>query len=350
MKSAISPLAYLIDDESLQIILDGLNSEEAVKLLYLGIDILGLDRDLAYQIEKDNSVKQMITHFSSCCREDNQQRSHIVKAALEYPNKVIFMESEKIDFNPQKSVVSTKKKMPTPNIRKKENNINLATLKSSQVKANEQQEEIIDNCLKGIQVDAFAGTGKSTTCKMILDKLGHDNSLYTAFLSQNIEDAKEKITRNAVTQDGLAKRFVLEHTSFKDIFIFNSRKGAPVYPMKDVLGFDMRLNIGAKVIKQYGVAKLINDTVANYCTSSEDEFFDKNVPQEVTIVQTRKKIHSWAMAYWDYLLSGKATSEHSVTFIHLMKFWSLSPHITIPDKYRNIIVDEAPCVRIVVTP
>ncbi|OOE98001.1 hypothetical protein BZG78_10270 [Salinivibrio sp. MA351] len=40
-------------------------------------------------------------------------------------------------------------------------------------------------------------------------------------------------------------------------------------------------------------------------------------------------------------MSGRATSEHATTFHHLMKYWSLSPFISMSDEYENIIIDEA---------
>ncbi|KII79255.1 UvrD-helicase domain-containing protein [Vibrio renipiscarius] len=347
MKRSLSPLAYLIDDELLNILLNKLDDEEHLILLKLGVDVIGLGRDIVYKAKKDLAVKDVILHLASVFKMDEQQRLKLLDASLIYVSapklESEFTSEPRVLLEPEftDTQLDSENKQNSKSIASSLKRRGYSKAYKDGVKPNSQQESIINNCSKGLQVDAFAGTGKSTTSRMVVNELGHETCLYTAFLSKNIVDAKEKITPNAVSQDGLAVRHALKDSRFEDIFTYTPRGGAPVYSMRDVLGFETRLDIGTKKIRQHGVAKLINDTVYNYCSSSDNSFHEYFVPNHVLDPVVRSQIHNWAMKYWEYLMSGRATKEHSVSFSHLMKYWALTPSITIPDKYQSIIIDEA---------
>jgi len=310
-------------------ILDGLSTKQHIELFTLGISLLDLEQSLIEQAKKDGNVTEFLTYISNLCTSDKSLTDVIIKNIME--EKRVSTRNDIVETE----IVgpATKKQVPT------RNKIAPRIKAISKLLPNQEQENIVNNCRKGIKVKAFAGTGKSTASRLIIDELGDEKSLYTTFLKQNINDAKSKITNNAFTQDSLACKFALEHAPFKEIF--KPGQYSNVYKMKDVVGFDLRFDIGVKKIQQQGVARLINDTISIYSRSCDFEMLDMHVPSQVIIPESRQKILRWAQTYWDYLMSGRATSEHATTFHHLMKFWSLSPSISMDDVYQNIIVDEA---------
>ena len=61
------------------------------------------------------------------------------------------------------------------------------------MKATQEQQIAIDCARKGapLAIEAMAGTGKSTTLKMVANALGGRRMLYTAFSAAVIADAKK---------------------------------------------------------------------------------------------------------------------------------------------------------------
>lgn len=330
MIGAITSVTFLVEKKFLRLILGRLNVCELKKLMEIGIRAVGMDRAVIDSAKSKDELCEAIEYLAVRFKED----SHQVDALLAVAAQSL---SEYEEVNSQRQVRdSSTRKINLTSIITSKNSLN--------IKANDQQKEIVDNCEKGIQINAFAGTGKSTTCKLMIDRLGERNSLYTSFLVENRDDARRKITskKHAHTQDGLAVQYALKHSPFKDIFNYKGNWSAPVHHMNDVIGSGIRLDIGyGRKVQKQGIAKLVTRTLLDYCQSHYSDFDDRFVPNSVVNPSARSKILLWSRNYWDYLLSGRAGTEHSTTYSHLMKFWSLSPEISISDDYTNIIVDEA---------
>ncbi|MGY5581497.1 UvrD-helicase domain-containing protein [Vibrio cincinnatiensis] len=333
MMGAITPVTFLVEEEFLRRLLDRLNMGELKKLMEIGIRAVGMDRAIVDSPKSKEELCEAIEYLAARFKEDpHQVNALLAVAAQQVPP---FPENEEVIAQQQNRALSERKISLT----------SIVTSKTSlNIKANRQQVEIVENCEKGIQINAFAGTGKSTTCKLMIDRLGTGNSLYTSFLTENRDEARRKITskKHAHTQDGLAVQYALKHAPFKGIFNYKGNWSAPVYHMKDVIGSAIRLEIGhGRKVQQQGIAKLVTKTLLDYCQSHHNDLDDQFVPNSVINPAARSKILLWSRNYWDYLLSGRAGTEHSTTYAHLMKYWSLNPEISMSDEYSNIIVDEA---------
>ncbi|MDA0147155.1 UvrD-helicase domain-containing protein [Vibrio sp. LaRot3] len=333
MIGAITSVTFLVEEKLLRLILDRLSVCELKKLMEIGVRAVGMDSAIIDSPKSKDEFCEAIEYLAARFKEDPHQVNALLAVSAQQLQS--FPDNKEANSQLQTRDLSERK-------------INLTSIVTSKnslnIKANKQQEEIVENCERGIQINAFAGTGKSTTCKLMIDRLGERNSLYTSFLTENRDDARRKITskRHAHTQDGLAVQYALEHAPFKHIFNYKGNWSAPVYQMKDVIGSAIRLEIGhGRKIQQHGIAKLVTRTLLDYCQSLYSDLDDRFVPNSVINPSARSKILSWSRNYWDYLLSGRAGTEHSATYSHLMKFWSLRPEISMSDDYTNIIVDEA---------
>lgn len=338
----ISPLAYLLEAPLLELLLKKSSQEQRASLLEYGVMLIGLEQMVITKAVESDTVNDVILHLSRSFKDDKLYQEKFLAASLENTlNIPQWPASDPAENSTEKAWRINKPTETTLIDSSKHKNSPRKKAPALQLKPNAQQENIINHCAKGIQVEAFAGAGKSTTCKLIIHELGIENSLYTAFLKKNVEEAQEKITMNAFTQDSLATRFVLNQTRFDSVFDFAPRGNIPSAEMKNVLGLDQRLDTGTKKTNLLGIAKLVHETVSNYCHSSEDEFTVAHVPAQITSPAAQSKIYRWAIDYWHFLISGNADAPHYLTFNHLMKYWSLTPGITLPDHFKNIVIDEA---------
>ena len=338
----ISLLAYLLEAPLLHLLLNKASNHEKIALLEYGVLLIGLDKQVITKAVESDTVDEAILHLSLSFKEDKNYQEKFILAELandlnisdwiasSAPEKAA--PAEPCAPKTSKTVTTGYHKRTSPPRPK---------MPALRLKPNAQQENIINHCANGLQVEAFAGAGKSTTCNLIINELGIENCLYTAFLSRNVEEAREKITAHAFTQDSLATRTVLKQSSFQEIFEFNPRGNIPAAEMKNVLGLDQRLDTGTKKTNLFGIAKLVIEAVNNYCNSAEDTFTVTHVPAQVTSPAAQLKIYQWANDYWHYLISGNADAPHYITYNHLMKYWSLTPRISLPDTFKNIIIDEA---------
>lgn len=205
----------------------------------------------------------------------------------------------------------------------------------------QEQQEIVDCCNSDLIVDAFAGSGKTTVAGFIIDKLGVEKTLYTAFLTENIKEARGKLTKHAFTQDGLALQTVLSKSPFKDLFS-HDKKYSRAEVVRDKLGFPEKMNLGNRQAKLWLISRLVQDTVSCFCQSQDERIELFHVPLSVPGEEARQKIMSFAINYWDLLCSGAGGDEsHVVRYQHVMKYWSMNPHIQLSDGYENIIMDES---------
>ncbi|WP_338726428.1 UvrD-helicase domain-containing protein [Shewanella baltica] len=205
-----------------------------------------------------------------------------------------------------------------------------------------EQQQALDLCDDGILVNSFAGTGKTTFSGQVAEKLGYEKTLYAAFLRENVSEAKERVTKQAYTQDALAFHFALKQSPFiNSLDPKLSKKQSDAGALQMLLGLPTKLDLGGKIVKYYVLSMLIQETVNNFCCSVESEVSTIHVPKQVLSSQATQQIMLWARAYWEFLISRQNHDKHIIKFPHLMKFWAMRPDIQLPQKYANIIVDEA---------
>lgn len=120
-----------------------------------------------------------------------------------------------------------------------------------------------------------------------------------------------------------------------------SRKHSNANAVQMVLGLPPKIDLGGKTVKFYLLSRLVQDTVYNFCNSTDISISAQHVPKQVVSPQTLEMIQRWSGAYWDFLISNKEHQDHIVKFHHLMKYWAMRPDIQLPEHYSNIIVDEA---------
>ncbi|GFD71021.1 DNA helicase [Tenacibaculum sp. KUL113] len=283
--------------------------------------------------------------------------SEQVKETADFDEKLIleFLESSKFYDTTEKALVvdtsinslSTEDSKSTTKISFQDKlcpppNLYNATVRFNVQKPTLEQQEALDLCSGGILVNSFAGTGKTTFSGQVAEKLGYDNTLYTAFLKENASEARERVTKQAYTQDALAYHYVLKCSPFKDSLNPKlAKKHSDATALQMLLGLPVKLDLGGKTVKSYVISRLIQETVYNFCNSIEEEVSVAHVPKQVFSAQAVKQIRVWATAYWDFLISSRNHDKHIIKFSHLMKFWALRPDIQLPYEFSNFIVDEA---------
>ncbi len=222
------------------------------------------------------------------------------------------------------------------------NQIYTSSVKFHVRKPTPEQREALELCGEGILVNSFAGTGKTTFSGQVAEKLGYENTLYTAFLKENASEARERVTRQAHTQDALAYHYVLKRSPFENSLNPKlSRKHSDARALQMLLGLPMKMDLGGKTVSSYVISRLIQEAVYNFCNSIEKEVSIAHVPKQVFSAQAAEQIRVWATTYWDFLVSSRKHDKHIIKFSHLMKFWALRPDIQLPHEFSNIIIDEA---------
>lgn len=282
--------------------------------------------------EHENFESDILNHLISLLKDENQSPPDYVPS---YTKPIVF-KSDKIAAK-KNSVLSYENKLSPAKRKftsmKAKFNVRNPTL---------EQQEALDLCDSGILVNSFAGTGKTTFSGQVAEKLGYEKTLYTAFLKENASEAKERVTTQAFTQDSLAYKFALKQSPFMNSLDPKlSRKQSDAGALQMLLGLPMKLDLGENIVKYYTLSRLVQDTVYNFCSSVESEVSIIHVPKQVLSSQAAQKIMHWATSYWEFLISQKNHDKHIINFSHLMKFWAMRPDIQLPQKYANIIVDEA---------
>lgn len=280
-----------------------------------------------YDNYSEKDLSQSILYMSSVCKRQDEIRLKILNG---------YVESDDIDkWSPRPRKTNYNNGCVKSKIKKFEPKIIF-----SDIKPNNQQEVIIEHCHDNVKVDSFAGAGKSTLSSMIVQELGVEKTIYTAYLNENINDAKLRITSNAHTQCSLALKYALPASNMRHSFV-KTAKAPNASSLLNVIGFEHRLDIGNKVVNYQSISSLIHKTVLNYCMSTSHDINNTHIPILVTDLAAKIKLIKWAKVYWDCLLSGRNHSEFKVGFQHIMKYWSLSPRIQLDESFYNIILDEA---------
>jgi energy-coupling factor transporter ATP-binding protein EcfA2 len=231
------------------------------------------------------------------------------------------------------------------------------------IEPSKQQQDIIDEVASGktMAVLAYAGTGKSTTLRMIAEAYPDKKFLYVVYNKSQQEEAVKKMPLNVEvrTGDSLAWTFVSSvYQDYGRILSDRKRGDDPHYLLKskDIaqhFGFD-RYAVTKSIIGEKGsfdknytltihqTVKHIQRAIERFCSSEDLEInidhFDKMFTYPPGVVYD-------ANAMWEDIknLSGRM----KIGFPHIAKLWALkNPDLSTSDKnssikYDALMIDEA---------
>jgi hypothetical protein len=194
-----------------------------------------------------------------------------------------------------------------------------------------------------IAVNALAGTGKTTTLRLISEAVAPKRGHYVAFNKAIVDDAKSKFSSNinCVTAHGLAYRSVG--------YRFKNRFDSPRVSWKDLAsyfdmeGFGFKSPSGSHYFEPFQMAKYASGAIWGFCKSTATEIGFEHVPV-IPLVQVSEEVRndfcvqiiSGAQSMWKDLLEvdGYMKFEHD----HYLKMWQLGKPLIPGD---IILFDEA---------
>lgn len=194
-----------------------------------------------------------------------------------------------------------------------------------------------------IAVNALAGTGKTTTLRLISNAVHPKRGHYIAFNKAIVDEAKSKFSSNinCVTAHGLAYRSVG--------YRFKKRFDSPRVSWKDLAsyfeieGFGFKSPTGSHYFEPFQMAKYASAVVSSFCKSTAAEIGIEHVPL-IPLVQVSEEVRNefcvrvvlGAQSMWTDLLEvdGHMKFEHD----HYLKMWQLGTPVIPGD---IILFDEA---------
>lgn len=152
------------------------------------------------------------------------------------------------------------------------------------MKPNSEQQAIIDTFLShtgSIAVNALAGTGKTTTLKMLAGAAPQQRMQYLAFNRAIADDAKAKMPGNVevATMHSLAYRAMKPDRDRLEMRL-NGGFVAQKLSLKPV---SVRLDFGDFLLTPAQLGSAVMATVAKYCNSSDLDLTKKHVPSWRTV-------------------------------------------------------------------
>ena len=193
-------------------------------------------------------------------------------------------------------------------------------------------------------VQALAGTGKTTTLKLLAEALSNKKGTYIAFNTSIVSEAKTKFPSNVNCRTAHSLAFAAVGYNFKDR-IDNSKRVTfrQIANWMDAPKIAFQYGKTGHVLESDRVAQLVMQCVSNYCKSVETELSDIHVEVPFPLSLDKKqstafiaKVVPLAQKAWDDL----KLQEGFLNFKHdyYLKMWQLaSPKI----KGDFILFDEA---------
>lgn len=214
------------------------------------------------------------------------------------------------------------------------------------VQRTEEQQQCIDaakNHGQNVGINAYAGTGKTTTCRLLSEEVRMP-MVYLCFNKSIAEEAKTKFPEHVLcsTQHSYAYRAV------GPTFNYNSNKlTKSMYAREtaDVLGIKpVGVYMGTHTVEASTLAYCVNQTVRRFCQSGDDcvqtrhyvgldafEGYERN-DQDVL----RALVVGYADKLWNMMID--KTSPVPLGFDGYLKYWALgNPYINT----SKILLDEA---------
>lgn len=205
-----------------------------------------------------------------------------------------------------------------------------------------EQAAILDAASTGqpLVIEAGAGTGKTTTLKMIAGVQNMQRGLYLAYNKAIADDARASFPANVDcrTAHSLAFRAVGSQ--------YAHRLNGPRLPAREVARFlriPAVLDLGAHALTSVKVARIVMDAVAAFCHSSSDEpawWHIRDIPgldvDPAAMTELRQQVVPMLYRAWEDLTSmeGRLKFAHD----HYLKMWALT-RPTLPAGF--VMLDEA---------
>lgn len=204
-----------------------------------------------------------------------------------------------------------------------------------------EQQKIIDAYRTGanLVIEAGAGTGKTTTLKMLAGARPGRRGLYVAYNRAIADDAKRDFPRDVRCATAHSLAFGAVGRQFKH------RLNGPRVPAREVakiLGINEPVKLDDKYLAPNQIARLAVETIGRFCRSADREPADRHVPIKPGLdsvedmKELRKLLVPLARKAWADITSpdGRLRFEHD----HYLKMWQLS-RPRLPVDY--VLLDEA---------
>jgi|GEM_PF-1486590 F-box protein, helicase, 18 len=192
-----------------------------------------------------------------------------------------------------------------------------------------EQQEILDNMSKytSVKINAFAGTGKTSTLLMIADKLKNDKILYLAFNNSIAEEGKKKFPSNvkSVTTHSLAYQAIKKETTLD---LNNLKQNYRAKELEDILNISYS--------DSFLVLKLLNKFMHS----------DKKLEKFINLSSESELIKVKSKEFWSLMDDGKIPITHD---FYLKKFEMMLKNkqfFNLQD-YDVIMLDEAQDTNVV---
>ncbi|MFB4276066.1 UvrD-helicase domain-containing protein [Nonomuraea sp. MTCD27] len=203
-----------------------------------------------------------------------------------------------------------------------------------------EQAAILDAAATGqpLVIEAGAGTGKTSTLKMVAAAQPRRRALYLAYNKAIATDAAATFPANVQCSTAHSLAFRQVGHQFKD------RLNGPRLPAREVARFlqiPAVLDLGAHALTSVKVARIVMDAVRRFCYSDRDEPSAWHIPDVPGLegdgmVQLREQAYPFILWAWGDLQQpgGRLKFEHD----HYLKMWALT-NPTLPADV--VFLDEA---------
>jgi hypothetical protein len=202
-----------------------------------------------------------------------------------------------------------------------------------------QQTVILDAARTGagLVIEAGAGTGKTTTLKMAA-QVTRGRCLYVAYNKAIADDARGSFPSG--THCSTAHSLAFQSVGRR----FSHRLNSPRLPSREVarkLRIPAVVDLGANALTNVKVARVVMDTVARFCHSSDVDIYTTHVPDlpgltPESATALRMEVVPLARHAWQDLTD----PDGALRFTHdvYLKMWALG-HPVLP--YGTVFLDEA---------
>lgn len=209
---------------------------------------------------------------------------------------------------------------------------NFAILRPMKNLPTTEQQAIIDAFATGgnLVIEAGAGTGKTTTLKMLGEAADGRKGLYIAYNKAIATDAGSDFPSNVAcsTAHSLAYRACMSHPEHKQLLgkLRTTNRVSPVDASK-IMGIPYEgFQTEDGGLKGYQVAGLVMKAIQNFCNSADSEVKERHTPKVDGMEPFQAKLNSFVYRYavksWADLTSanGKLKFQHD----HYLKVWALT--------------------------
>ena len=205
-----------------------------------------------------------------------------------------------------------------------------------------EQNEAVEAAKTGqnLVIEAGAGSGKTSTLKLISNALAPRRGLYIAYNRAIKDDAKKSFPSNVscLTSHGLAfpshgKHFI---KAIKNSPRMTGRQAA------NILGIERSFNLGEdRELAPQAIAALARETVTKFCNSADDAIHVRHVPFVPGAEQVSYDLSEYVVGLAETVWRDVSDPERGTfrkTHDHYLKAWALTKPTL---RYSFIFVDEA---------